>query len=97
MESRCSVPDGALQDFDVSADGYGRGEAFGTVLLSGTWNCSSHSLVILDSSAVNQDGRSSSLTAPHGPSQASLLLDAMQTSTGKMGYISSHGTGKLVI
>lgn len=87
-------PSARCRTFDVMADGYGRGEAFGTFLLSRTSECSSCPTVVLESSSVNQDGRSSSLTAPHGPSQASLLYDAMQATSAELNYISSHGTGK---
>lgn len=47
-------------------------------------------------SATNQDGRSSSLTAPNGPAQQSLVLAALQSCKGapcNIGLIATHGTG----
>ena len=64
---------GRCRTFEASADGYGRGEGFAAMVL-----CTDrlnqpgleHSpLAAVHSSAVNQDGRSSSLTAPNGPAQ----------------------------
>lgn len=47
-------------------------------------------------SATNQDGRSSSLTAPNGPAQQALILSAVELSRGvvdAIGLIATHGTG----
>ena len=77
--------DGRCKALDAAADGYGRAEAVGTLLLAPwassevadaaqSW-CRSQSeaatvpLVLIAGTAVNQDGRSSSLTAPNGPAQ----------------------------
>lgn len=56
--------------------------------------------VILKSTVLNQDGRSSSLTSPNGPAQASLIRTAMHGGTVTAGstsahlsYIAVHGTG----
>ena len=59
---------------------------------------------MLAGSAINQDGRSSALTAPHGPSQKLLLLDVAreEAATSVHGisdaatstkYIATQGTG----
>lgn len=55
------------QALDASADGYGRAEAAG-VLLLGPLSASQQDapLAIVSAIATNQDGRSSSLTAPMG-------------------------------
>ena len=46
--------------------------------------------------AVNQDGRSSSLTAPNGPAQQAVIIAAMAasgTSPSHMALLQMHGTG----
>lgn len=50
----------------------------------------------MQGSATNQDGRSSSLTAPSGPAQQSLIKSAVQSAAGRVSAISliaTHGTG----
>ena len=72
-------PVGRCKTFDVSADGYGRGEGCAAIVMKPQENGepASNSLAVLKASATNQDGRSSSLTAPNGPSQAALIRTAM--------------------
>merc|ERR1711995_236267 len=60
---------GRSHTFDARADGYVRGEACGGVALS----CGDGELGLLGS-AVRQDGRSASLTAPNGQAQQWLLV-----------------------
>ena len=58
-------------------------------------------LSLLSASAVNQDGRSSALTAPHGPSQQALLADILKEAQydetsyliAGFDFIAMHGTG----
>lgn len=55
------------QTLDSTADGYGRGEGLAAVTLCGISNADPCSLLcILCGVTVNQDGRSSALTAPNG-------------------------------
>ena len=62
---------GRSHTFDERADGYARGEACGGVTLS-----YGDGLLGLLGSAIRQDGRSASLTAPNGSAQRTLLLVA---------------------
>ena len=90
--------DGRCKAMDSAADGYGRGEGCGVFIMKGSMgidNLSPH----ITASGVNQDGRSSALTAPHGPSQQVLLND-IAFEEGNLGYsktsskyIVAHGTG----
>lgn len=53
-------------------------------------------IAVIAATAVNQDGRSSSLTAPHGPSQAEVLRRALEDarlSPGMVHGLQLHGTG----
>ena len=50
----------------------------------------------MQGSATNQDGRSSSLTAPNGPAQQALILSAFEASGSRLHSLSllaTHGTG----
>ena len=62
----------------------------------------SRDVFVVVASAVNQDGRSSALTAPHGPSQQALLADvareeranaAEETRDDASRFVAMHGTG----
>ena len=58
--------------------------------------CSSLPLAILLGTAVNQDGRSSSLTAPNGPAQQAVLRMALTSgdcSPLRVTTLEMHGTG----
>eukprot|EP00951_Prasinocladus_malaysianus_P019213 scaffold155165_cov45-Prasinocladus_malaysianus.AAC.1 len=69
-------PTGRCKPLDSSADGYARGEAI--VCLALQAGETHNPLAVLLGTAVNQDGRSSSLTAPHGPSQQLVILNALE-------------------
>ena len=86
--------DGRCKTFDYHGDGYVRTEACGVLVIT-SQNCSRHSLLVHGSS-VNQDGRSSSLTAPHGPSQQAVIHEALSYSNAnspQLNLLHSHGTG----
>jgi acyl transferase domain-containing protein len=61
---------------DEKADGYVRGEACNVVVL-GTLDSPAEAAVAVIGSAVGQDGRSSSLTAPNGPAQQRVVRAAL--------------------
>ena len=90
-------PSGRCRTFNISADGYGRGEGIvAAIMQPHSPGTSQNCTAILAASAVNQDGRSSSLTAPNGPSQAALIstaLAAAGANPGKVSAVSLHGTG----
>ena len=96
------APDGRCKTLDGGADGYVRGEAGGAVQIGGVsigegGGCSGGMGAVLRGCAVNQDGRSSALTAPNGPAQQDAIRAAMRdarvrdasTVTG----LQMHGTG----
>ena len=101
--------DGRCKVLEKSADGYGRAEAVATFMLkhhvrldtqrSDNIGCSA--LFNVDASAANQDGRSSSLTAPNGLAQQMVITIAhTKAHTAliahpdvSMGGVSMHGTG----
>lgn len=73
--------DGRCKALDASADGYVRSEACAVMVLSSQQVLEGEgrggACVALVGTAVNQDGRSSSLTAPHGPSQQEVVRAAL--------------------
>ena len=88
-------PDGRCKAFGAEADGYGRGEGFTASVIEMMDSRENMTpLALVAGSSVNQDGRSSSLTAPHGPSQQALISAAMlEAGISVLGYVASHGTG----
>ena len=83
---------GRSHTFDARADGYARGEACMSISLQ---RGADRSEFILQGSAVRQDGRSASLTAPNGSAQQGLLTAAVSDTGGihELALHEAHGTG----
>ena len=78
--------------FDASANGYVRSEAVMSAGVGAADTKTTRPTAPLVESAVGQDGRSASLTAPNGVSQAVL----MQRAGGRVARVEAHGTGTLL-
>jgi acyl transferase domain-containing protein/acyl carrier protein len=97
--ARALSPDGRCRTFDASADGYGRGEGCGVVVLkrlSEAVAAGDRLLAVIRGSAVNHDGRSSGLTVPNGTAQEKLLRRALENAgvnPAEVSYVEAHGTG----
>jgi len=93
------APDGRCKTFDASANGYGRGEGCGIVVLkrlSDAVTNRDNILAAIRGSAINNDGRSSGLTVPNGLAQQELLQTALARSrveSHRVSYVEVHGTG----
>ncbi len=92
-------PEGQCKTFDASANGYGRGEGCGMVVLK-RWSDAIADrdpiLAVIRGSAVNHDGRSGGLTVPNERAQEALLHQALtnaQVDPADIHYIEAHGTG----
>ncbi|HEO6694112.1 TPA: amino acid adenylation domain-containing protein [Streptococcus agalactiae] len=92
-------PDGLCQTFDEKANGYVRGEGIGVLILkrlTAAENRGDRIYAIIIGKAINQDGRSASLTAPNKNMQVELLKKSAADaglSTSEIRYIETHGTG----
>ena len=89
-------PDGRSKALDSGSDGFSRGEALTCYLLDTFENASTEPLSVIRSVSVNQDGISSSLTAPNGPAQTSLIVQALtmsKTQPEDVAHLMLHGTG----
>ncbi len=93
------APDGRCKTFDASADGYGRGEGCGIVVLkrlSDALRDGDPIRAVIVGSAVNQDGRTAGMTVPNGPAQQDVVRRALaqaRLSPREVHYVEAHGTG----
>ncbi len=96
---RALSPDGRCKSFDAAADGYGRGEGCGLVLLErldDALAAGRRVLAVVRGTAVGHDGRSAGVTVPNGPAQARVIraaLDAAALEPAAIDYVEAHGTG----
>ena len=84
---------GRCHTFDVRANGYARGEACGALALQ---HSAADAPLDMLGSAVRQDGRSASLTAPNGQAQQGLIVAALAdgaTAADALTLSEAHGTG----
>ncbi len=93
------APDGRCKTFDARADGFGRGEGCGIVVLkrlSDALAAHDRIIAVIRGSAVNQDGHTSGLTVPNGPAQQAVITRALErggVDPASVSYIEAHGTG----
>ncbi|WP_440070761.1 type I polyketide synthase [Streptosporangium sp. OZ121] len=93
------APDGRSKSFDASADGYGRGEGCGVVVLkrlSDARRDGDRVLALVVGSAVNQDGHTNGIMAPCGQAQEHVMVRACRQAgvePSTVDYIEAHGTG----
>lgn len=95
-------PDGRCWSFDERANGYGRGEGFGAIVLKRLDDALRDKdavRAVIRATGTNQDGRTPGIAQPSRDAQAQLIrqtykragLDMNQTR-----YVEAHGTGTLV-
>ncbi|MFE6162642.1 acyltransferase domain-containing protein [Streptomyces sp. NPDC056486] len=88
--------DGRCKAFDASADGMVRGEGCGVVVLKRLADAERDGdrvLAVIESTAVNSDGRSNGLTAPSAQAQRTLLEQSHGDGPTVVDYVEAHGTG----
>ncbi|MEM6363917.1 MAG: SDR family NAD(P)-dependent oxidoreductase [Planctomycetota bacterium] len=90
---------GRCRTFSDSADGYVRGEGCCVIVLqklSDAIASGRQVYAVISGSAMNHDGRSNGLTAPHLPSQVSVIQSALRSANldpDQVDYVEAHGTG----
>ncbi|MEV0569504.1 beta-ketoacyl synthase N-terminal-like domain-containing protein [Dactylosporangium sp. NPDC050588] len=93
------APDGRSKPFDAGADGYGRGEGCGVVvlkLLRDAEHDGDRVLAVIRGSAVNQDGHTNGIMAPCGAAQEHVMVRACAQAgidPATVDYVEAHGTG----
>ncbi|HEY3751016.1 MAG TPA: beta-ketoacyl synthase N-terminal-like domain-containing protein [Pseudonocardiaceae bacterium] len=94
-----SAPDGRCKPFSAGANGIGRGEGVGVVVLRRLADALADRqpvYAVIEASAVNSDGRSNGLTAPSRWSQRQVVADAYQRAglePDQVRFVEGHGTG----
>ncbi|WP_158710731.1 type I polyketide synthase [Streptomyces rimosus] len=92
-------PDGRCKAFDAAADGFGRGEGCGVVVLKPLSRALADGddiWCVIRGSATNNDGLSNGLTAPSPTAQARMLQAAYRragVAPHDVHYVETHGTG----
>ena len=97
-----SAPDGRCKPFSADADGIGRGEGVGTVVLRRLTDAIADRqpiYAVIAGSATNQDGKSSGITAPNRWSQSKVIqraLDRAGAAARDVAFVEAHGTGTML-
>ncbi|MFA7403846.1 MAG: type I polyketide synthase, partial [Pelobacteraceae bacterium] len=96
---RALSPEGRCKTFDASANGYGRGEGCGMIVvkrLETARRDDDRILALVKGSALNNDGRSNGFTTPNGLAQRRVICAALEAAAlqpGDIDYVEAHGTG----
>ncbi|GJL65670.1 MAG: hypothetical protein NPIRA05_06410 [Nitrospirales bacterium] len=91
--------DGRSKSFDHRADGYGRGEGAGIVVLKFLEDAlrdGDRVFAVIDAAGVNQDGRTNGITVPNPESQETLMRKMVAEAgihPSSVQYVEAHGTG----
>lgn len=98
-KGRFLSPDGRSKTFSAHANGYGRGEGGGLVVLkrlSDALRDGDNIQGIIRSSGVNQDGNTDGITVPSENAQSALARRVYaegDIDPAQIGYLEAHGTG----
>jgi myxalamid-type polyketide synthase MxaB len=98
-KARMLSPQGVCRPFDAAADGYVRGEGCGLVLLKRLADAEADGdkiLAVIRATSVNQDGRTSGISAPNSQSQMACIRAALRQAgltPDEISCIEAHGTG----
>lgn len=92
-------PDGRCRAFDQGANGYGRSDGAGIVVLKRLSDALADGdaiYAVIHGSAINQDGRSRGLTVPGQSAQEAVIEAAARAggvSAAQFAFVEAHGTG----
>ena len=96
------APDGRCKSFDAAADGYGRGEGAGMIVLKpvdAALRDRDRIYAVIAGSGANQDGHTMGITVPNGAAQRDLarrVCGQAGLTPHQIGYVEAHGTGTAV-
>ena len=91
--------DGRSKSFDAAADGYGRGEGAGMLVLKSVdaaLRDRDRIYAVIVGSGANQDGHTKGITVPNGVAQRDLaraVCEKAKLAQHEIGYVEAHGTG----
>jgi acyl transferase domain-containing protein/NADPH:quinone reductase-like Zn-dependent oxidoreductase/acyl carrier protein len=91
--------DGRSKSFDAAADGYGRGEGAGMLVLKSVdaaLRDRDRIYAVIVGSGANQDGHTKGITVPNGVAQRDLaraVCEKANLAQHEIGYVEAHGTG----
>lgn len=91
--------DGRSKAFSEQADGYGRGEGAGILVLKSLDKAIADNddiYAVIEGTAVNQDGKTEGISLPSQDAQVKVIKAALKASgihPSKIDYIEAHGTG----
>lgn len=97
--TRALSPDGRSRTFDAGANGFGRGEGCGVIVLKRLSDALADRnaiLAVIRGSAMNHDGPGSGLTVPNEKAQVQVILAALKNANAKpseISHVEAHGTG----
>jgi len=97
--SGATAPDGRSKAFDKAADGYGRGEGAGVVVLKRLADArrdGDRVLAVILGGGICHDGSGDGMMAPNGAAQEGMLRQVYARTgvhPGSIGYVETHGTG----
>lgn len=92
-------PDGRCKTFDASADGFGRGEGCGIIILkrlSDAKRDNNSIEALVKGVYVGQDGKSNGFFAPNGLAEQRVIAETLKRTgldVDDIDYIEAHGTG----
>ncbi len=91
--------DGKSKSFDAAADGYGRGEGCGIIVLKRLKDAlrdGNKIHAVISGVGINQDGHNEGLTVPNAEAQEKLIHHVARQANiqlGDISYVEAHGTG----
>ena len=95
-------PDGRCKTFDASADGFGRGEGCGVIILKRLDEAEKQGRnirAIVKGIYAGQDGKSNGFYAPNGKAEQRVIENAIENamiSVDDVDYVETHGTGTVL-
>ncbi|RUR17124.1 SDR family NAD(P)-dependent oxidoreductase [Legionella septentrionalis] len=98
-KARMLSPESRCKTFSEDADGYGRSEGCGILVLkrlSTAIRDNDNILAVIKGTAANSDGKSGGFTVPNGTAQEEVIRSALAKSRllpGDIDFIEAHGTG----